>query len=222
MPSALVRTGFRGGPPFDIFRYLIGLTGDDMHFREGLRHWRRGLATISEATQGIMRWVGLILYCLTLATPTQWRYICWGREEERLVDTWTDSYVVGVLAISLLIFAFPHQITAWVSTYFSASTLIVILNIVLLQRVFGVIASPERSLWGGEALAEIGPDICNNRLFQKDARDCDGTNRDRFRAAVCIFEPLSGSGWRRCALAIRPLSQPFRMRTGGDRLRASL
>jgi hypothetical protein len=57
-----------------------------------------------------------------------------------------DAYVVGVLVLSLWIFWAPSACLAWWSTYFSVSTVIVLLNVVLLQRVFGEIPKPERSL----------------------------------------------------------------------------
>jgi hypothetical protein len=40
----------------------------------------------------------------------------------------------------------PNVWCAGFSTFFSASTVIVLLNVVLLQRVFGAVFSPERSL----------------------------------------------------------------------------
>jgi hypothetical protein len=118
-----------------------------MHFRLGLRDWRHRFVTIATSTRGIVRWVGWILHSLTLTSPTQWMYIGFGSERDRsAINTWTDLYVFVVLAISILIFFCPSQITGWLSTYISATTLIAVWNIVLLQRVFGAISSPERSL----------------------------------------------------------------------------
>jgi hypothetical protein len=62
-------------------------------------------------------------------------------------DCFTEWYVVGILIASVLIYYFvPNFWLAILSTYISASTLIVMLHIVLLQRVFAPIASAERSL----------------------------------------------------------------------------
>jgi len=62
-------------------------------------------------------------------------------------DCFTEWYVVGVLIASVLIYYFyPGFWPALLSTYISASTLIVMLHIVLLQRAFGPIKSTERSL----------------------------------------------------------------------------
>jgi hypothetical protein len=117
-----------------------------MHFKQGLRDWRRGFVTIATKTHGIERVVGWILHCLTQASPTQWLHIGFGREGEISVNALIDLYVVVALVISILSFLFPSLTIGFVSTYFSAVTLIAVLNIVLLQRVFGAIASPERSL----------------------------------------------------------------------------
>ncbi len=115
-----------------------------MHFRHGVRNWTDGFATIAARTRGIVRWVGWMLHSLSLLSPTQWMYIGYGRERD--VNTWIDLYVIVALAISILSFLFLSPVTRWVSTYISAVTLIAVLNIVLLQRVFGDISSPERSL----------------------------------------------------------------------------
>ena len=118
-----------------------------MHFRQGLRNWGRGFGTIAARTYGIERVVDWLLYSLTLLSPTQWLYIGLGGERVRSVNTWIDLYVVVALVVSILSFLFPSLTAGLVSTYFSAITLIAVLNIVLLQRVFrGEIVSPERSL----------------------------------------------------------------------------
>ncbi|WP_315701232.1 MULTISPECIES: hypothetical protein [unclassified Bradyrhizobium] len=117
-----------------------------MHFREGFREWRHRYLAIATRTSGIERVVGYFLHALTLLSPTQWRHIGFGRERDRSVDTWTEWYVILGLAISIVFFRFPSQAAAWLSTYFSAVTLIAVLNIVFLQRVFETIVSPQRSL----------------------------------------------------------------------------
>jgi hypothetical protein len=115
-----------------------------VHFRRGLRHWQRGLAKIANETRGIVRVVGILLHVLTLASPPQWAYIGFGTEDRPLYFV-TDAYVVGALIASVFIYYFVPDL-AWLSTFFSASTLIVMLYIVLLQPVFGPIRSAERSL----------------------------------------------------------------------------
>jgi hypothetical protein len=82
---------------------------------------------------------------LTLATLTQWAYIAVGAKDRPLYGL-TDAYVFVVLLVSIGIYLAPSDCLAWFSTYFSASTIIVLLNIVLLTRIFGKLASPERSL----------------------------------------------------------------------------
>jgi hypothetical protein len=59
----------------------------------------------------------------------------------------TDAYVVVALVFSVVTYFWaPCAWCAVISTAFSASTLIVLLNVVLLSRVFGPVYSPERSL----------------------------------------------------------------------------
>jgi hypothetical protein len=62
------------------------------------------------------------------------------------LDSFTEWYVFGVMLLSVGIYFVPSVWLALLSTYFSASTVIVMLHVVLLQRVFGPIASAERSL----------------------------------------------------------------------------
>jgi hypothetical protein len=113
---------------------------------QGLRDWAQGFATIATKTRGVERVVDLILYALSLLSPTQWLHIGFGKERPSSVNKWTEGYVVVALVLSILCFLFPSRNIGWVSTYFSAVTLIAILNIVFLQRVFGPAVSAERSL----------------------------------------------------------------------------
>jgi hypothetical protein len=90
--------------------------------------------------------VGVPLYVLNLLTSliTQLAYIGFGTKKHP--HAWlTDLCVFVVLIASVLIYCLAPSL-AWVSTIFSASTVIAMLNIVLLQRVFGPIQSVERSL----------------------------------------------------------------------------
>jgi hypothetical protein len=114
-----------------------------MHFRGG-REWCDNLTRVPKETGGIVRAVGIPLYVLlALASPPTWVHICFGRK-----DPWiTDAYVFGVLVFSVVTyFFFPNVWCAGFSTFFSASTVIALLHVVLLQRVFGPVFSPERSL----------------------------------------------------------------------------
>ena len=81
-----------------------------------------------------------------MPTLTQLVYIGFGTKD-RPLNWFTELYVVGVLIASVLFYCLPPGVClASLSTYFSASTVIVMLHIVLLQRVFAKISSPERSL----------------------------------------------------------------------------
>jgi hypothetical protein len=87
--------------------------------------------------------IGTFLHRSLWATPTQ---LAFTRLPEDRRDCFTEWYVVGVLALSIVIY-FPRSVSlALVSTYLSVSTLIVMLHIVLLQRVFAETWSPERAL----------------------------------------------------------------------------
>lgn len=93
-----------------------------------------------------MRWVGVPLYVLNLLLSliTQLAYIGFGTKKHPL-SWFTDLCVFVVLIASVLIYYLAPNL-AWLSTIFSVSTVIAMLNIVLLQRVFGPVSSPERSL----------------------------------------------------------------------------
>ena len=115
-----------------------------MQFRRGFREWRKGLTKIARETAGIERVVGVSLYVLTLTSPTQWLHLGY---DLRNRSSWIDAYVVVALFLSAGIYFWaPCVWFAMLSTFFSASTVIVLLNIVLLQRVFGEIPLPVRSL----------------------------------------------------------------------------
>ena len=116
-----------------------------MRFREGWREWWDGLKKIQRRTRGIERWVGIPLYGLTLLVPTQWiPFVCETRE--RPLSSVIDGYVVGVLAFSISVYCHPSVPLAWLNAYFSGGTLLVLVNVVLLRKVFGDIESLERTL----------------------------------------------------------------------------
>ena len=124
-----------------------------MDFRRGFRRWWSRRAQIANKTQianekwGIVRVVGVPLYVLAVLSPTTWAHIGFGTEEDRPLYWFTDVCVVGALIVSVGIYYLaPNVSLALLSTYFSAITVILLLNVVLLHRVLGGIASPERSL----------------------------------------------------------------------------
>jgi hypothetical protein len=109
----------------------------------GGREWCDELKRVCKDRSGIEQWFGVPLKVLTLISLTTWVIILFNRK-----DRWiTDLYVVLVLIFSVVTFRFfPNVWCAGFSTWFSASTVIVLLNVVLLSRVFGEVFSPERSL----------------------------------------------------------------------------
>jgi len=72
--------------------------------------------------------IGTLLHRLLWATPTQ---LAFTRLPEDQRDCFTEWYVVGVLALSIVIYFVRSVSLALVSTYVSVSTLIVMLHIVL-------------------------------------------------------------------------------------------
>ena len=124
-------------------RKAESVIGGVMHFRRGFRDWWGRRAQIANKTQianekwGIVRVVGVPLYLLTVASPTTLAYIVFGTKEHPLY-WFTDVCVVGALILSVGIYYLaPNVCLAWLSTYFSATTVIVLLNVVLLEGVFG-------------------------------------------------------------------------------------
>src|SRR5262249_42625064 len=124
-----------------------------MHFRS---EWWNGMKKIQSQPCGIERLVGTILHVLTLLLLSRWMYLLakgiyivrFGTRERPPSLSWViDLYVLGALVLSILIFYWcPSESLAWVSAYFSGSTLLVLVNVVLLSKVLGDIESPERSL----------------------------------------------------------------------------
>ena len=120
-----------------------------MYFQRERQLWRDNLAKINEIKEGIVGVVGKFLHRLMWATPSQLAFTLLPEDRPDCFDhrdCFTEWYVVGVLVLSIVIYFVPSVWLALLSTYISASTLIVMLHIVLLQRVFGPIKSPQRSL----------------------------------------------------------------------------
>jgi hypothetical protein len=117
-----------------------------MQVRRGLRDWWIGVNEVAAETRGIERLFGFALCVLRLATPTEWVHLGFGTKE-RPLHSFSDAYVVGVVIVSAIIYSFPHVPLAWLSTYLAASTLVVLLNVVLFDWwVYREKASVGRSL----------------------------------------------------------------------------
>jgi hypothetical protein len=106
-----------------------------MQLRAGLRAWWIDVEKVRTERRGIGRLFGFALCILRLATPTEWVHLLLGTKERPLYS-FTDAYVVGVLTVSAIIYLFPSVLLAGISTYFSATTLVVLLNIVLLEWAY--------------------------------------------------------------------------------------
>jgi hypothetical protein len=113
------------------------------YFQRERERWRDDLAKINEIKEGIVRVAGKFLHRLMWATPAQLAFTLLPEDRR---DGFTEWYVVVVLALSIGFYFVPSVWLALLSTYISASTLIVMLHIVLLQPAFGPIKSPQRSL----------------------------------------------------------------------------
>jgi hypothetical protein len=109
----------------------------------GGREWCDELKKVwKETPWGIVLVFGIIIYVLKLFSPPTWVIILFNRKHPSIAD----AYVFGVLLLSVWFYLTPSVALAWVSVFFSASTVIVLLNVVLLSRVLGQVFSPERSL----------------------------------------------------------------------------
>jgi hypothetical protein len=114
-----------------------------MHLQPGLEKWRSDCAKIDEKTKGIVWVVGVILHWCLWASLSQWASLALPKDR---LDSFTEWYVFVVMLLSGGIYFVPSVWLALLSTWFSAGTVIVMLHVVLLQRVFGSIASAERSI----------------------------------------------------------------------------
>jgi hypothetical protein len=114
-----------------------------MHLEPGLEKWRCQRAKIDEETKGIVWVVGRILHRCLWVSPTQWA--SFALPEDRLLY-FIEWYVFVAMLLSGGIYLVPNVWLASLSTLISAGIIIVMLHIVLLQQVFGPIASPERSI----------------------------------------------------------------------------
>jgi hypothetical protein len=114
------------------------------HCQRERQEWRKNRVKINSNTEGIVWVIGRCLHRLMWFTPPQLAFTLLPEDRR---DCFTECYVVGVLIASVLIYYLvPGFWLALLSTYFSASTLIAMLHIVLLQRAFPPIKSAERSL----------------------------------------------------------------------------
>jgi hypothetical protein len=117
-----------------------------MGVREQFEIRRNNLKKVWVETQGIERVVGIVIYGLKILSLSELiPILLW--KEDKAPSSFTDTYVVLALVLSVAIFFFwPGFWLAVLSAYLSGSTVLVLLNIVLLRKVFGDIESPERSL----------------------------------------------------------------------------
>ncbi len=93
--------------------------------------WRNDRAKINSDTKGTVWLIGRCLHQLLWLTPTQLAFPFTRLPEDRR-DRFTEWYVFVALIASVLIYYFVPDL-AGLSTYISASTLIVMLHIVFLQ-----------------------------------------------------------------------------------------
>src|SRR5262245_25041780 len=102
------------------------------HFQRERQTWQNNRAKIDEETQGIVWLVATLLHLLLWLTPPQ---LAFTRLAEDRRDCFTEWYVFVALIASVLIYHSAPSLAwlAWLSTYISASTLVVMLHIVLLQ-----------------------------------------------------------------------------------------
>jgi hypothetical protein len=115
------------------------------HFRQGLCDWWSDLKRIPQITRGVEKWADLFLYSLTLLLFSQWLHIGWGTKD-RPASWMIDIYVLVGVIVTVWGYLSSSFIVACFSVYFTTSTVIVLLNVVFLRRIFGEPESVERSL----------------------------------------------------------------------------
>ena len=200
--------------------------------RTGLRDWWSRLIKIAQETRGIEQVVGIAVYGLTLTTLTEWVHIVFGTKNRPLLS-FTDPYVVVVLVLTVWIYLAPSVFGVWVSVYFSASTVIVLLNIVLFQRLFEDPASPGRSLllficnvaqiilmfatWYrlyGEPppITDVDFDVCDHQPRRKNANYRDGSNCDELLAVDNLPESFGRPAWGEARTCLADLTCPHPIR----------
>src|SRR5450631_2286207 len=116
-----------------------------MGVREQFDIRRNNLNKIREDMRGIERVVGIVIYSLKILSLSEWiNILLWRRD--KAPPSFTDAYVVLQLILSIAIFFFwPCFWLAVLSAYLSGSTVLALLNVVLLRKLFGDMESPERS-----------------------------------------------------------------------------
>jgi hypothetical protein len=114
------------------------------HFRQGLRDWYAGFGKIYRQTKGVERYTDYLLFGLTIFVVTTWMQIGWGKDRpaSRLIEAWLSFGA----AVACVAYFTKWYSLAVLSSYFTVSTIIVVLGVVFLRRVFGDPESLERSL----------------------------------------------------------------------------
>jgi hypothetical protein len=96
------------------------------------------------ALRGIERLVATGLWALRYALISYWLLGLFKKYDPIYV---IESYVIVCLATTILNWYFgPWFWLSWLCSYFAASTIVVLLQVAFLTKVFGNAASPERSL----------------------------------------------------------------------------
>lgn len=115
------------------------------HLRQGFREWRAGFRKITQETKGIEKYTDYLLYGLTLFLVSNWMQIGWGTKEKP-VSRGIEAWVCFGLVITVAAYFTKWLWLAVLSSYCTASTMIVLLGVVFLRRLFGDPESFERSL----------------------------------------------------------------------------
>jgi hypothetical protein len=121
-----------------------------MALEEGWAEWRNGWRKIKETKElhGIEKPVARMIYILKIFTPLQLLLVIFG-PRVRSTPGSTDVYVVAVTVVLFLLLWLADywpSVSFWLASYFLASVIVYLLNVVLLTKVFGPVLSPERSL----------------------------------------------------------------------------
>jgi hypothetical protein len=110
------------------------------------RDYLAGFPKIDRQLEGIEWVTARALYALWAATLAFWLRIFLSRFIRQKDTLIVDIYVPSCVALAMVAWWFPNCLLAWICSYFLFSTVVVLLHVVLLSKVFGNIFSAERSL----------------------------------------------------------------------------
>ncbi len=121
-----------------------------MAFADGWAEWRDNLKEIrqSDKLHGIEKPFDWLIFASKIITPLQLPQLFWGRSE-RWQPWCTDTFVVGATIVLICLLPWANswpELSFWIAFYLLANVIIILLNILFLTKLFGPVASYDRTL----------------------------------------------------------------------------